>query len=169
MAKKLATAGAPSQRMLRVAEEVRHALSAVFLRGELHDPDLDSRHITVTEVRASPDLKHMTCFVAALGRAATKEELAGLRRVQPFLRKQVAQAVRLRFAPELHFQPDNALEYASKIDAVMRRPEVAQDLPPRPEKPGEAIPAPVPTASEAKRGRAPLRHDPRENDDEDEA
>lgn len=136
MAKKPATAGAPSQRMLRVAEEVRHALSAVFLRGEMHDPDLDGRHITVTEVRASPDLKHMTCFVAALGRAVTKEELQGLRRVQPYLRTQVARAVRLKFAPEMHFQPDTALDYAMKIDAVMRRPEVQQDLAPRPAKPG---------------------------------
>ncbi|WP_159994747.1 30S ribosome-binding factor RbfA [Roseomonas sp. 18066] len=142
MAKKPATAGAPSQRMLRVAEEVRHALSAVFLRGELHDPDLDSRHVTVTEVRSSPDLRHMTCFVSALGRATTKEELAGLRRLQPYLRTQVARAVRLRFAPELHFQPDTALEYAMKIDAVMRRPEVAQDLPPRADKPGAPMPAP---------------------------
>ncbi|HWX48058.1 MAG TPA: 30S ribosome-binding factor RbfA [Roseomonas sp.] len=138
MAKKPATPGAPSQRMLRVAEEVRHALSAVFLRGELHDPDLDGRHITVTEVRASPDLKHMTCFVAALGRAVTSEELKGLKRVQPFLRTQVARAVRLKFAPELHFQPDTALDYAMKIEAVMRRPEVQQDLGPRPEGEDEA-------------------------------
>ncbi|MFC3125183.1 30S ribosome-binding factor RbfA [Pseudoroseomonas globiformis] len=128
MAKKSANPGAPSQRMLRVAEEVRHALSAVFMRGELHDPDLDGRHITVTEVRASPDLKHMTCFVAALGRAVTPEELKALKRVQPYLRTQVARAVRLKFAPEMHFQSDTALDYAMKIDAVMRRPEVQQDL-----------------------------------------
>lgn len=139
MPKKTATPGAPSQRMLRVAEEVRHALSAVFLRGELHDPDLDGRHITVTEVRASPDLKHMTCFVAALGRAVTPEELKALKRVQPFLRTQVARAVRLKFAPEMHFQPDTALDYAMKIDAVMRRPEVQQDLQPRPA--GEPAPS----------------------------
>lgn len=132
MAKKTAAAGAPSQRMLRVAEEVRHALSAAFMRGEFHDPDLAGCHITVTEVRASPDLKHMTCFVAALGRPVTKAELQGLRRIQPFLRTQVARAVRLKFAPEMHFQPDTALDYAMKIDAVMRRPEVQQDLAPRP-------------------------------------
>ena len=68
----------------------------------------------------------------------TKEELQGLRRVQPFLRTQVARAVRLKFAPEMHFQPDTALDYAMKIDAVMRRPEVQQDLAPR--KPGDATP-----------------------------
>jgi len=131
MARKPATPGAPSQRMLRVAEEVRHALSAVFMRGEFHEPALEGRHITVTEVRASPDLKHMTCFVAALGRAVTDEELKALKRVQPFLRTQVARAVRLKFAPEMHFQRDTALDYAMKIDAVLRRPEVQQDLGPR--------------------------------------
>jgi ribosome-binding factor A len=74
----------------------------------------------------------MTCFVSALGRAVTQEELKGLRRVQPYLRTQVARAVRLKFAPEMHFQPDTALDYAMKIDAVMRRPEVQQDLQPSP-------------------------------------
>jgi ribosome-binding factor A len=118
----------PSQRQLRVAEEVRHALSAVFARAEFRDPDLYDLHVTVTEVRASPDLKHMTAFVSGLGRDLTPAQFAGLRRVSPFLRKQVAQAVRLKFAPDLHFQPDTALDYAMKIDAVLKRPEVARDL-----------------------------------------
>ncbi|RKK02605.1 30S ribosome-binding factor RbfA [Pseudoroseomonas wenyumeiae] len=129
MAKQPAGSG-PSQRMLRVAEEVRHALSAVFTRGEIHDEALYDTRITVTEVRSSPDLKHMTCFVSALGRKPSAEELEGLRRIQPWLRKQVAHAVRLKFAPQLHFQPDEALEYAAKIETVMRRPEVQQDLHP---------------------------------------
>ena len=60
------TAG-PSQRQLRVAEEVRHALSAVFARADFRDPELAGLHVTVTEVRASPDLKHMTAFVSGLG------------------------------------------------------------------------------------------------------
>lgn len=121
----------PSQRQLRVAEEVRHALSAVFSREEFRDPDLQGLHVTVTEVRASPDLKHMTAFVSGLGRDLTKEQFAGLRRVSPFLKRQVAQAVRLKFAPDLHFQPDTALDYAMKIDAVLKRPEVSRDLGPR--------------------------------------
>ncbi|WP_237213469.1 30S ribosome-binding factor RbfA [Falsiroseomonas oryziterrae] len=125
----------PSQRQLRVAEEVRHALSAVFAREEFRDPDLHDLHVTVTEVRASPDLKHMTAFVSGLGRDLTKEQFAGLRRVSPFLRKQVAHAVRLKFAPELHFQPDTALDYAMKIDAVLKRPEVQRDLSPARETP----------------------------------
>ena len=121
----------PSQRQLRVAEEVRHALSAVFSREEFRDPDLHGLHVTVTEVRASPDLKHMTAFVSGLGRDLTDAQFAGLKRVSPFLRKQVAQAVRLKFTPELHFQPDAALDYAMKIDELLKRPEVQRDLIPR--------------------------------------
>lgn len=126
----------PSQRQLRVAEEVRHALSAVFAREEFRDPDLHDLRVTVTEVRASPDLKHMTAFVSGLGKDLTPAQFAGLRRASHFLRSQVARAVRLKFAPDLHFQPDTALDYAMKIDAVMKRPEVARDLqPPRPDEP----------------------------------
>jgi ribosome-binding factor A len=129
-AKKVRAGEAPSQRMLRVAEEVRHALSAVFMREEFHDPALVKLHVTVTEVRASPDLKHMTAFVSGLGKDLTKEQFAGLRRVTPFLRAQVSKAVRLKFAPDLHFQPDTALDYAMHISKVMQRPEVLQDLTP---------------------------------------
>lgn len=121
----------PSQRQLRVAEEVRHALSAVFVREEFRDPDLHGLHVTVTEVRASPDLKHMTAFVSALGRDLTKEQLAALKRVSPFLRREVAHAVRLKFAPDLHFQPDTALGYAQHISEVLHRPEVQRDLAPK--------------------------------------
>lgn len=121
----------PSQRQLRVAEEVRHALSAVFVREEFRDPDLHGVHVTVTEVRASPDLKHMTAFVSALGKDLTKEQLAALRRVSPFLRREVAHAVRLKFAPDLHFQPDTALGYAMHINEVLHRPEVQRDLDPK--------------------------------------
>ncbi|MBR0681019.1 30S ribosome-binding factor RbfA [Roseomonas eburnea] len=125
--------GAPSQRMLRVAEEIRHALSAVFAREEFRDPELHGVHVTVTEVRASPDLKHMTAFVSALGRDLTDAQLAALKRVSPFLRREVAHAVRLKFAPDLHFQPDTALNYAMHINEVLHRPEVQRDLSPKAE------------------------------------
>lgn len=121
----------PSQRQLRVAEEVRHALSAVFAREEFRDPDLHGVHVTVTEVRASPDLKHITAFVSALGKDLTKDQLAALKRVSPFLRREVAHGVRLKYAPDLHFQPDTALNYAMHINEVMHRPEVQRDLAPK--------------------------------------
>ena len=120
--------GAPSQRQLRVAEEVRHALAAIFERGDFRDPDLANARITVTEVRAGPDLRHMTAFISGLGKDVPPEQFAALRRASAFLRTQVAKNVRLKFAPDLHFQPDSALDYAMKIDLLMRQPKVAQDL-----------------------------------------
>jgi ribosome-binding factor A len=121
----------PSQRQLRVAEEIRHALATIFAREEFRDPALHELRVTVTEVRASPDLKHMTAFVAALGKDLTKDQLAALKRVSPFLRREIAKSVRLRYAPDLHFQPDTALDYAMHINEVMHRPEVRRDLAPK--------------------------------------
>jgi ribosome-binding factor A len=121
------TAG-PTQRQLRVAEEIRHVLAGVFARGELHDPELAGVVITVTEVRIGPDLKRATAFVARLGRSDVDALLPALKRAAPFLRGQVAHALRLRFAPDLSFQPDTALEYATKIDRLLHQPEVARDL-----------------------------------------
>jgi ribosome-binding factor A len=126
-------AAGPSQRQLRVAEEVRHALSTVFARAEFRDPDLVGLHVTVTEVRASPDLKHMTAFVSGLGRELPEPQMQALRRVAPWLRTQVAKSVRLRAAPNLHFQQDTALGYAMQIDKALRQPEVARDLTPKPD------------------------------------
>jgi len=134
MPKRFAGADAgPSQRQLRVAEEVRHALAAVLARGDFRDPDLAGAHITVTEVRASPDLKHMTAFVSGLGKDVPEAQFKALRRAAPYLRSQVAKSVRLKYAPDLHFQPDTALDYALHISRVMQQPEVARDLAPRSE------------------------------------
>jgi ribosome-binding factor A len=121
------TAG-PTQRQLRVAEEIRHVLAGVFARQELRDPELADAVITVTEVRIGPDLKRATAFVARLGRSDVDALLPALKRAAPFLRGQVAHALRLRFAPDLSFQPDTALEYATKIDRLLHQPEVARDL-----------------------------------------
>jgi ribosome-binding factor A len=118
----------PTQRQLRVAEEIRHVLAGVFARQELRDPELADAVITVTEVRIGPDLKRATAFVARLGRSDVDVLLPALRRAAPFLRGQVAHALRLRFAPDLSFQPDTALEYATKIERLLHKPEVARDL-----------------------------------------
>ncbi len=122
------SAKAPTQRQLRVGEEIRHVLSAVFLRGEFRDPDLAGQQMTVTEVRVSPDLRNATAFVARLGRSDVDALLPGLKRAAVFLRGQVAHEMRLRVAPNLSFQADTTLEHAMHIDQLMRRPEVARDL-----------------------------------------
>jgi ribosome-binding factor A len=121
-------AAGPSQRQLRVAEEIRHVLAGVFERRDFRDPELAAAHITVTEVRIGPDLKHAVAFVARLGRSDVDTLLPALKRATPFLRGQVAHALRLKFAPDLTFQPDPALEYATKIDRLLHAPEVARDL-----------------------------------------
>nr|WP_294549521.1 30S ribosome-binding factor RbfA [uncultured Rhodopila sp.] len=122
------TAAGPTQRQLRVAEEIRHVLSGVFARAEFRDPELAAAHITVTEVRIAPDLKRATAFISRLGRSDVEALLPSLQRATPYLRGQVAKALRLRVAPDIVFQPDHALDYAMKIEELMHRPEIARDL-----------------------------------------
>ncbi|GBQ30055.1 30S ribosome-binding factor RbfA [Gluconacetobacter azotocaptans] len=121
-------ASGPSQRQLRVAEEVRRVLADLFARTEFRDPDLSDARITVTEVRISPDLKHATAFVARLGRSDVESLLPALKRAAPFLRSRLSSGVRLRQVPEIHFQPDTALDYAMEVDALLKQPDVARDL-----------------------------------------
>jgi ribosome-binding factor A len=121
----------PSQRQLRVAEEIRHRLAEIFTRAPFRDPELAGAHITVTEVRISPDLRHATAFVARLGRADIAELLPALGRAAPFLRSEVAHGLSLRFAPTLAFAADTALDQASRIEALLHSPAVARDLTPR--------------------------------------
>lgn len=121
---------APSQRQLRVGEEMRHALARIFQRGELRDPKLHDVTLTVTEVRVSPDLKRATAFVMPLGGRNTEEIMAGLKRGASHLRRLVAQEVKLRVAPEIFFALDDSFDQASRIDAILRRDEVARDLDP---------------------------------------
>lgn len=131
MASKRHTAPAgkpPSQRQLRVGEELRHALADLFRRGDFHDPELADLNITVTEVRISPDLRNATAFVTPLGGGHAGEALVVLRRAAPFLRSQIARSVNLRYAPTLSFEADTSFDYASHIDSILHRPEVARDL-----------------------------------------
>ena len=119
---------APTQRQLRVAEEIRHVLAGVFARHEFRDPDLATADITVTEVRLSPDLKNATVFVARLGRSDIDALLPGLARAAAYLRGVVAHALALRVAPALRFQPDHTIDQAQAIETLLHRPEVARDL-----------------------------------------
>ena len=118
----------PTQRQLRVAEEIRHVLAGLFERRDFRDPELADASLTVAEVRISPDLKHATVFISRLGRPDVDALLPALKRAAAYLRGQVAHALRLRFAPDLAFQPDHALDYATRIDRLLHTPEVARDL-----------------------------------------
>jgi ribosome-binding factor A len=118
----------PSQRQLRAAELVRHALVQIIAREDFRDPDLLGASITVGEVRASPDLKHMTVFVSALGPGDPQNIANGLTRSASFLRGRLAKEIELRFTPQLHFQPDVSYDEARHIDELLASPEVARDL-----------------------------------------
>jgi ribosome-binding factor A len=118
----------PSQRQLRVGEELRHALSRILQRGELRDPALKDVAVTVTEVRISPDLKNATAYVMPLGGARREEVMEGLARSAGYLRSQIAREVPLRFTPGLAFALDTSFDHASRINELLHRPEVERDL-----------------------------------------
>jgi ribosome-binding factor A len=111
-----------------VAEEIRHVLAGVFARHEFRDPTLAEADITVSEVRIGPDLKHAMAFISRLGRTDVEALLPALRRATPWMRNQMGKTLTLRRIPDLSFQPDQALDYAMKINLLMRKPEVARDL-----------------------------------------
>jgi ribosome-binding factor A len=118
----------PSQRQLRVGEELRHALARILQRGELRDPALQDVTVTVTEVRLSPDLKNATAYVMPLGGRHRDEVLAGLTRSAGYLRCQIARDVPLRFTPGLAFTLDTSFDHAHRINELLHRPEVERDL-----------------------------------------
>lgn len=118
----------PTQRQLRAAELVRHALVEILAREDLRDPDLVGVSVTIGEVRASPDLKHMTAFVAPLGAGDPTKIATALTRASAFLRVRLAKAADLKFTPQLHFIPDVSYDTANYIDRLLRQPEIARDL-----------------------------------------
>ena len=127
MVKPVKTEG-PSIRVLRVGEEVRHALSDVLARGEVHDDVLALHVISVTEVRMSPDLRHATAFVKPLLGRDEEVVIKALRTNTAFLQKEVARSIKLRFAPKLKFLADESFDEGSHVDTLLKAPKVAQDL-----------------------------------------
>jgi ribosome-binding factor A len=120
--------GEPSQRMLRVAELIRHAMAQLLSRGEINDPDLAGLVVTVPSVRMSPDLKLATIYVMPLGGKAQDQIVAILDRHKKFLRGELANRVHVKFAPEIRFKVDDSFANAEKIDALLNSPKVARDL-----------------------------------------
>jgi ribosome-binding factor A len=122
------TGSGPSQRQLRVGEEIRHILAGILMRGELRDPALAGVSVTVSEVRISPDLKNATAFSMPLGGEQLEPVLEGLNRSAPYLRSQVAKLLQLRHAPVLHFVADRSFDEAHHIEEILRSEKVARDL-----------------------------------------
>ncbi len=117
-----------SVRLLRVGEQVRHVLSELLQRGEVHDDTLARHLVSVTEVRMSPDLRHATVFVKPLLGEDEEAVLKALRTNTAFFQREVAARVRTKYAAKLKFLPDESFEEGDRIDAILRSPEVARDL-----------------------------------------
>jgi ribosome-binding factor A len=121
-------AKAPSQRQLRVGEELRHTLAWILERGEIHDPGLAGVAVTVTEVRVSPDLRNATAYVMPLGGADIPGVLETLNRAAPYVRRLMGKKVQLKRLPGLQFEADRTFDEAGRIDDLLKTPVVARDL-----------------------------------------
>lgn len=118
-----------SVRLLRVGEQMRHVLSDVLARGDVHDEVLASHSVSVTEVRMSPDLRHATVFVKPLLGADEEAVITALRQNTAYLQREVATRVRMKYAAKLRFRADESFDTGSHIDTLLRKSHVAQDLP----------------------------------------
>ena len=124
-----ATSSAPSQRMLRVGEQVRAAITQVLQRGEVRDPLLEKTVISISEVRMSPDLKIATAYVTPLGVSDYDVIIKALNHHAKFIRGRLGPYLhQMKYMPEVRFRDDTSFDNYSRIDALLRSPEVARDL-----------------------------------------
>ena len=123
------TTSSPSQRMLRVGEQVRHALSETLQRGEIIDPLIENAVVSVSEVRMSPDLKIATAFVSPLGAKDAGAVIEALNKHAKFVRGRVSGALRqMKYMPEFRFRLDTSFDNFARINDLLKSPEVARDL-----------------------------------------
>jgi ribosome-binding factor A len=118
----------PSVRVLRVGEQVRHILSEILARGDVHDDVLAKHVVSVTEVRMSPDLRHATAFIKPLLGRDEEAVLKALRTNTAYLQREVASRMNLKYAAKIKFLADDSFDEGSHIDKLLRDPKVAQDL-----------------------------------------
>ena len=124
---------APSQRQLRVGELIRHALSDMLTRGEVHDPVLEGTMVTIPEVRMTADLRLATIYVMPLGGKDQQAVLEAFNRNRKYLRGEIAHHVNLKFAPEIRFMIDERFGEAERIEKLLRTPVVRRDLETKPD------------------------------------
>jgi ribosome-binding factor A len=119
-----------SVRLLRVGEQVRHILSEILARGDVHDAVLEKHLVSITEVRMSPDLRHATVFVKPLLGKDEDIVVKALRTNTAYLQSEVARRVNLKYAAKLKFLIDESFDEGTRIDRLLRDPKVARDLEP---------------------------------------
>lgn len=117
-----------SVRLLKVGEQVRHVLSDILQRGDVHDEVLAKHLVSITEVRMSPDLKHATVFVKPLLGKDEEVVIKALRTNTAYLQREVAHRVNTKYAAKLKFLADESFDEGTRIDALLRDPGVARDL-----------------------------------------
>src|SRR3546814_5356009 len=117
-----------SVRLLRVGEQVRHALSDILTRGEVHDDTLASHMVSVTEVPMSPDLRHATVFVKPLLGKDEEAVLNALRTTTAYLQRDVAHRVKVKYAAQLQFLAAASSDEGTNIDTLLRNTPWATDL-----------------------------------------
>ncbi|NVE93423.1 30S ribosome-binding factor RbfA [Altererythrobacter lutimaris] len=122
------TAEQQSVRVLKVGERVRHILSELLARQEVHDDIVSAANIAVTEVRMSPDLRNATAYVKPLLGADEDAVVKALRQNTAYLQREVAKRLGLKFAPKLKFCSDESFDEADRIEKLLRDPKVARDL-----------------------------------------
>ncbi|MBB3561854.1 ribosome-binding factor A [Rhizobium sp. BK512] len=123
------TTSAPSQRMLRVGEQVRAAITQVLQRGDVRDDIIEATVISISEVRMSPDLKIATAYVTPLGVSNHSVVIEALNRNAKFIRGRLGPQLRqMKYMPEVRFRDDTSFDNYKKIDDLLRSPEVSRDL-----------------------------------------
>jgi len=128
MVRPTATPEQQSVRVLKVGERVRHILSELLARGEVHDDTLTVHAVSVTEVRMTPDLRNAAAYVKPLLGLDEAVVLKALRTNTAFFQREVAKRLGLKFAPKLQFKPDESFEEADRIEKLLSDPKVARDL-----------------------------------------
>lgn len=118
----------PSNRQLRVGENVRHALAEILQRETLFDPALKGVFVTVPEVRMTPDLKLATAYVMPLGGGNVEGVVTALERQKKFLRGELAKRLDMKFMPDLRFRPDESFERGAAMDRLLASPDVQRDV-----------------------------------------
>lgn len=118
----------PSQRQLRVAQEIKKIIAQFIDRGEVRNLEGIDTLVTLTKVTVSPDLKYCTVWFVTSNGDFVQEVLGGLQLAANYFRKQVAARTSLRYVPEINFRVDKSFEEVDKIEKLLHNPHVAQDL-----------------------------------------
>ena len=118
----------PSVRLLKVGERVRHILSELLTRQEVHDDVLSATTVSVTEVRMSPDLRIAKVYVKPLLGEDEDKVIKALQVNTAFFQREVAKRLGLKFAPKLRFMADESFDVAFRIDSLLDDPRVKRDL-----------------------------------------